>query len=154
MFALVHHVAVDSWDWVRRVVDPRPAAQLDLWLAEQRGQAILVQLDYERPGDLWLVRGPDSDAGSIAAALARARLTGQGPLGQVSVLGHDGAWHSWSAPDRRPVLLERVSVGNVRAVLGNYASAAPVWFALTMIVLVLIAAFSALSFTIRSRGNR
>jgi cellulose synthase operon protein B len=153
-FEPVRDLGRQAFDWARRIVDPRPTAQLELWLAQQGGMAMLVQLDYDRPGDVWLIRGRDADAGAISAAIARAQLSGIGPLGQVAVLDRDGNWHSWSSPDRRPVLREAVSIGNVRSVLGNFASAAPLWFALAMIALVLAAAAAALALTVSTRGRR
>ena len=153
-FEPVRDLGRQAYGWGRRIIDPRPSAQLNQWLADQRGMAMLVQLDYDRPGDLWLIRGRDADTGIIAAAIARARLSGVGPMGQIAVLDRDGHWHSWASPDRRPVLREPLSVGNVRAVLGNFASAAPLWFALAMIALVLVAAAAALGLTVSTRSRR
>ena len=153
-FEPIRDLGGQAFDWARRIIDPRPSAQLDLWLAEQRGMAMLVQLDYDRPGDVWLIRGREADAGAIAAAIARARLYGVGPMGQVAVLDRQGNWHSWSSPDRRPVLREPVSFGNVRSVLGNFASAAPLWFAVAMIALVLAAAAAALALIVSTRPRR
>jgi cellulose synthase operon protein B len=130
---------------------PRVGVLLDGWLANQRGQAVLLQLDPARPGDIWLLRAPGSDVNAISAALAAARSTGQGPRGQVSVLDTDGRWHNWVAPDRQPALLEPVSLTNFRHVLGNFVSAMPIRYVLGLFFLALISAVFALRFVIVTR---
>lgn len=130
---------------------PQSGFMLESWLAEQSGQAIMLQLDPARPNQIWLLRAPGSDVGALAAAVAAARSTGDGPRGQVSVLGHDGRWHNWFAPDRQPALLEPIRLGNMRHVLGNVVSAMPVRYALTLFFLALISAAVALRLVINTR---
>lgn len=130
---------------------PRSGLLLDAWLLQQRGQAVLMQLDPNRPGDIWMLRAPGSDANAIAAALVAARGSAAGPRGQVSVLDADGRWHNWTAPDRQPVLLEPVSLSNIRHVLGNFVSAMPIRYVLGLFFLALVSAVFALRFVIVTR---
>lgn len=130
---------------------PQSGQRLENWLMQQRGQAMLLQLDYAQPNDLWLVRGRDADMGDIAAEILRARATGVGPFGQVAILGRDGQWRNWVAPDRRPVLIEPLSMSNIRVVLGNYASALPALFVIIIMCLGVISAIVALRLIISTR---
>ena len=148
-------------DWMRRFFEdtlqwlhPRTGVLLERWLEQQRGQAVMFQLDPGRPNHLWLVRAPGSDASSIAAALVAARTTTEGPRGQVSVLGHDGVWRSWTAPDRQPLLLEPVNLGNARHVVGNFVSAMPVRYVVGLFFLALISALFALRLVIATREHK
>jgi len=145
-------------DWLNLTVTtalqwmhPRSGALLEGWLARQNGQAVLIQLDPARPADVWLLRAPGSDMNDVAAALVAGRANGAGPRGQVSVLDRDGRWHNWTAPDRQPVLLEPVSLSNLRHVLGNFVSAMPIRYMLGLFFLALVAAVFALRFVIVTR---
>jgi cellulose synthase operon protein B len=135
-------------------VFPASGDDLNLWLAQQRGQAVLFQLDPERPDDIWMLRGPDSDMGSIAHAIARARALGAGPRGQVSILGHDGAWSNWFAPDRTPQLLEPWARHNFRAALGNIVSARPIFYTILMLGIAALSALIALRLVISTREHK
>ena len=150
-----------GWDWLQsgfetalQWMNPRSGQLLDQWLTEQHGQAVLLQLDPSRPNQLWLVRAPGSNAAAIASAIVAARSTNEGPRGQVSVLDHDGRWQSWVAPDRQPLLLEAVSLGNVRFVLGNFVSAMPIRYVVGVFFLALISALFALRLVIATREHR
>lgn len=149
-----------GWDWLVRGFNgamqwmhPRAGIMLDQWLAEQRGQAILLQLDPGRPQQIWMLRAPGSDMTAIAAAVAAARESGQGPRGQVAVLDHDGQWHNWFAPDRQPALLEPISIGNLRHVLGNFVSATPLRYVVGIFFLALVSALIALRLVIATREH-
>lgn len=149
-----------GWEWVMRAfhqashwLHPRAGTMLEEWLTEQRGQAIMLQLDPARPNQLWLLRAPGSDVSAIASAIAAARATGTGPRGQVAVLDHDGNWRSWFAPDRQPVLLEPLSPGNLRHVLGNFVSAMPIRYVAGLFFLALISAVVALRLVIATRES-
>jgi hypothetical protein len=148
------------WDWLTRTasealqwVHPRSGLLLNAWLSEQRGQAILLQLDYTRPDQLWLLRSPTSDIGAIASSIVAARTFGEGPRGQVSVLGLDGQWRSWVAPDRQPVLLEPITGRNLRHVLGNFVSAMPIKYVTGLFFLALVSALFALRLVISTREH-
>ncbi len=150
-----------GWEWLRNGFErtlqwlhPRAGARLENWLQEQNGQAILLQLDPAMPNQLWMVRSPGSDISAIASAIVAARTNAEGPRGQVSVLDHDGQWRNWMAPDRQPVLLEPVSFGNVRFVLGNFVSAMPIRYVAGLFFIALISALFALRLVIATREHR
>lgn len=140
--------------WVLDRIIPSSGDQLNAWLAEQRGQAILFQLDAERPDEIWMLRAPDSDMRDIAHAVVRARLHGQGPRGQAAVLTHDGHWESWLAPDRRPAMLEPWSHRNFRSAMGNIVSARPVFYSLLILGIATLSALVALRLVISTREHK
>ena len=147
-----------GWDWGMHAFEralqwlhPRAGSALEEWLSDQRGQAIMLQLDPTRPNQLWLLRAPGSDVNAIASAITAARVMGTGPRGQVSVLDAEGNWNNWFAPDRQPVLLEPLSLGNLRHVLGNFVSAMPIRYVTGLFFLALISAVVALRLVIATR---
>lgn len=140
--------------WLRDRVFPNSGDQLNDWLTEQRGQAVLFQLDPDRPSEIWMLRSPDSDIHSIALAIASARAFGGGPKGQVSVLTYEGHWINWFAPDRRPVLLEPWSRQNFRAAMGNFVSARPIFYTILMLGIALLSALVALRLVISTREHK
>lgn len=150
-----------GWDWVvgtfRQALHwlhPQSGGDLDGWLAGQRGQAMLLQLDPEHADQIWLIRSTNSDIEALAAAFVAARDRGEGPRGQVSVLDHEGQWNNWIAPDRQPVLLERLSPYNFRHAIGNYVSAMPVRYVVLLTLLSLLSAFIGLRLVLSTRENR
>ena len=150
-----------GWDWLVSGVEaalqwlqPQSGVLLDEWLVQQHGQAMLVQLDPGRPNQIWMLRAPGSDISAIASAIVAARTTTESPRGQVSILGYDGQWHSWTAPDRQPVLLEPISPGNIRHVVGNFVSAMPIRYVTGLFFLALISALFALRLVISTREHR
>lgn len=140
--------------WLRDRVFPQSGDQLNAWLAEQRGHAVLFQLDAERPEEIWMLRSPESDIHTIALAIAGARAFGGGPKGQVSVLTEEGHWNNWFAPDRRPVLLEPWSRQNFRAAMGNLVSARPIFYTILMLGIALLSALVALRLVISTREHK
>lgn len=149
-----------GWDWATRMfsaalqwMHPRAGVLLEEWLSRQRGQAVLLQLDPMRPDQLWLLRAPGADITAIASAFIAARHSGHGPRGQVAVLDHEGQWHSWVAPDRQPVLLEPIRLGNIRHVLGNFVSAMPIRYVTGLFFLALLSAVVALRLVIATREH-
>ena len=127
---------------------------LDRWLADRRGIAVLLQPDPELPQDLWLLLGPQADPAFVAAALEAGRRAFDGPRGQVSLLAPDGRWTSWADPGQPPRLQEPLRPGNLRFVLGNYASWSPMLFTGVLVLLALISSLVAMSFVVGSRGAR
>ncbi|MDP3341995.1 cellulose biosynthesis cyclic di-GMP-binding regulatory protein BcsB [Frigidibacter sp.] len=127
---------------------------LDRWLADRHGIAMLLQPDPEVPQHLWLLLGPGTDPAFVAAALEAGRRAFDGPRGQVSLLGPDGRWTSWADPDRPPRLQEPLRPGNLRFVLGNYASWSPMLFTGVLVLLALISSLVAMSFVVGNRGAR
>lgn len=149
-----------GWNWAvdltARAVQwmhPQAGTSLEEWLSTRRGEAVLLQLDPSRPDSIWLLRSPGSDMSQIASAMVAARTTGEGPRGQVSVLDVDGRWHNWFAPDRQPVLLEPVTLSNMRHVLGNFVSAMPIRFVMGLFFLALLSAVFALRLVISTREH-
>ncbi|MFN4056802.1 MAG: cellulose biosynthesis cyclic di-GMP-binding regulatory protein BcsB [Roseinatronobacter sp.] len=144
----------DGARWVMDRIFPSSGDQLNRWLAERKGQAILFQLDADRPDEIWMLRSPDSDMHAIAHAVAGARAYGGGPRGQVSILTHEGYWDNWIAPDRRPVLLEPWSMQNFRSAMGNFVSARPIFYTLMILALALISALVALRLVVSTREHK
>ena len=150
-----------GWDWLKngfntalQWLQPRSGLLLEQWLGAQDAQAILLQLDPARPNHVWLVRAPESDISAIASAMVAARTNAEGPRGQVSVLDRDGHWQSWTAPDRQPVLLEPVTLSNIRHVVGNVVSAMPIRYVTGLFFLALVSALFALRLVISTREHR
>lgn len=150
-----------GWEWLRggfeaalQWMHPRAGTRLEAWLSAQHGQAVLIQLDPSMPNQLWMVRAPGSDIGAIASAMVAARTNAEGPRGQVSVLDNNGRWQSWVAPDREPVLLEPVTLSNVRFVVGNFVSAMPIRYVAGLFFLALVSALFALRLVIATREHR
>lgn len=127
---------------------------LQRWLADRRGVALLLQPDPALPQDLWLLLGPGADPAFTAAALDAGRRAFDGPRGQLSLLGPDGRWTSWADAATPPRLQEPLRAGNLRFVLGNYASWSPMLFTGVLIVLALVSSLVAMSFVVGSRGAR
>lgn len=127
---------------------------LDRWLATRQGIAMLLQPDPEAPQDLWLLLGPGADPAYVAAALEVGRRAFDGPRGQLSLLGTDGRWTSWADPARPPRLQEPLGPGNLRFVLGNYASWSPMLFTGVLVLLALVSSVVAMAFVTSTRGAR
>ncbi len=144
-------LVIDRLEWVRDRIFPSNGDQLNDWLAARRAQAVLLQLDPDRPDAIWMLRSPDSDIHAIAHAIAGARAYGRGPRGQVALLGHDGRWDNWLAPDRQPRLLEPWSLRNFRVAMGNLVSARPIFYTLLVLLLALTSALVALRLVISTR---
>ena len=140
--------------WVSNRIFPSSGDQLNQWLSTRKGQAILFHLDPERPEEIWMLRSPDSDIHLIAHSIAGARAYGGGPRGQVSILGHDGGWDNWIAPDRKPVLLEPLTVENFRYAMGNFVSARPIFYTILVLLLSLMSAVVALRLVISTREHK
>jgi len=154
-------VLARGWDWLKsgfatalQWLQPRSGALMETWLAEQDAQAVLLQLDPARPTQVWLVRAPGSDISALASAIVAARTTAEGPRGQVAVLDRQGRWQSWTAPDRQPVLLEPVTLSNIRHVVGNFVSAMPIRYVVGLFFLALVSALFALRLVIATREHR
>jgi len=144
-------LVLDKVYWVRDRIFPSNGDQLNAWLSERRGQAVLFHLDPDRPDEIWMLRSPDSDITQIANSIAGARAYGRGPRGQVSILGYDGRWDNWIAPDRRPILLEPWSFQNFRTAMGNFVSARPIFYTFLMLFLAMASALVALRLVISTR---
>jgi hypothetical protein len=147
-------------DWARAIwqgiVDTAVPGDpsLDRWLAGRHGQALLVLPDPERRGDLLLILGPGAEPGEIARRLAALRESEEAPQGRVALLEESGAWASWQPASTPPRLREPLRWGNLRDVLGNYASWSPILFVGTLLALATASAVVAMLFAVRTRGRR
>ncbi|NVK61010.1 MAG: cellulose biosynthesis cyclic di-GMP-binding regulatory protein BcsB [Rhodobacteraceae bacterium] len=101
------------------------APPLEEWLAKREGEAVLLQPDPDAPAQAWLILGAQADPQRIVETLAKARWSIDGPRGQVSLYSQELGWQNWISPQRRLVLHERLSLKNLRAVAGNFASSQP-----------------------------
>lgn len=135
-------------------VSQRDTLSLDDWLQTQRAQAILIQPNPVKVGELVLLRNENSDMVAISAALASARVSAHGPRGQVSVLDHKGHWQNWIDPHLKPALLEPITKDNLRQVVGNYASVMPGGYVALLFLLAFLAGSIALKLTLSTRETR
>lgn len=132
------------------------SVSLKRWLALHQGQAILLQLDPATPDDLWLLTGPDMNLADIAPKLdAFRRDASHAAPAQAALLTRHGTWVTWSQ-NRAPKLLESWSFGNLRTVLGNYASWSPMLFTALSLLFALLSVFPAIVFVLvtRQAGSR
>ncbi|MWB76421.1 hypothetical protein GLS40_00130 [Pseudooceanicola sp. 216_PA32_1] len=127
---------------------------LTTWLARRTGEAVLMQLDPEDPNNLWLVVRPTADMNEIAERIDEFRLDGH-VKGNLAVLSSDGTWETWNA-GWHPRLAEPLEAGNIRTVLGNYASWSPITFTALTLLLALVSAVPALIYVVstRRKGSR
>ncbi|SPJ25961.1 cellulose biosynthesis cyclic di-GMP-binding regulatory protein BcsB [Palleronia abyssalis] len=150
----VHWLAGTAGDMARGARDllrPDMASDLAAWMAPRRGQAMLYQLDKESPDQLYLVLASGADVQTVFSALGRAMVSDVPLGGQVALLDWEGNWASWADRTRLPVLTGKMSWGNLRAVIGNYASARPLYFALALMALTLVSAMIARGVILQSR---
>jgi cellulose synthase operon protein B len=137
---------------VRDIAFPATVS-LPTWLAGKTGSAMLLQLDPTTPEDIWLIAGPDISMTDLALQVDKFRRAGRGDVhGQVAILQANGEWTTWSEK-RRPELLEPLSMQNIRAVLGNYASWSPVIFATFTLFFALLSVVPALLFVLKTRRS-
>lgn len=124
------------------------------WIEGRRAKLILVQPLSEEPDNLVLALGPNTSVADAATALAEIRDMRGGPTGRVAILTEAGRWESWRPVTSYPVLLEPLTIGNLRFVLGTYASWSPLGFTIIMMTLTLISVFFALVYVMTTRGHR
>lgn len=121
------------------------------WLATHSGQAAMLQPDPAQPDDIWLILGPFADPATVAGALAAHHGGRSGPAGQLSLYVAGDGWVSWTDPQRPLNLSERLSPGNIRAVLGNHATVSPLRFLALILSLTALSALVALAFLVKTR---
>ncbi len=128
---------------------------LERWLEGKSALAVLYRT-YGGDGDVWwYILGPDITPINAAKELDDFRRNAGAGVGQVSLLGKDGNWDIWP-PNPTPKLNGPLTPKNVLSVLGNYASWAPSYFALIVLVLALISVIPAYAFIrlTRRKGDR
>jgi len=130
------------------------AETLETWLSDRAALAALIQPDADRPGDVWLILGPQAVPDDIARSLAASRNMVGGPSGQVAIFTADRAWESWTAPNRPLRLHETLSFGNLRNVLGNYASHQPLGFLAVIFGFTILSAAAGLLLLLLTRRSR
>lgn len=119
------------------------------WMAERQGEALLWRPDLEAPDSLWLILGPRVSVDEVADRL-EGLIASHSAIGEAAVLRADGSWDIWT-PIRPPQLSEPLAGGNLRAILGNYASWSPLLFTLCLLALALLSALPALFYVLTSR---
>lgn len=126
---------------------------LEDWLAERMATAALLQPDPERPGDIWLVLGPQADPAAIARVLAASRDAADGPNGQLAIYSEEDGWSSWASPDLRLELHEAITLRNLRDIMGTYATLEPLHFMGATLLLTALSIIAAVGFIIVTRGR-
>ncbi len=124
---------------------------LNDWLADKEAQVALLQPDPRRPQDIWLILSPNIDPSNAVTALAASRLSHNGPRGQVALYSDGRGWVSWTSPDRPLSLNDAPAMSNIRAIMGNYATTAPLPFISALLGLTLFSAAVALAVLLLSR---
>jgi cellulose synthase operon protein B len=127
---------------------------LGLWLWGKRAEAVLFIPRNDAPEEVWLMVRPQSNPQTLAAVLAQARLSPEGPRGRLSILTAEGKWQSWHSSKPEPWMLEPLSISNFRTVAGNYASWSPLFYGAILMTLTLISVVLALVYIVSTRGNR
>ncbi len=129
------------------------AEPLEDWLAERTATAALLQPDPDRPGEVWLVLGPQADPAAIARVLAASRDAANGPNGQLAIYSEQGGWASWTSPDLHLELHEPVNIRNLRDIMGTYATLEPLHFMGATLLLTALSIIVAVGFIIVTRGR-
>ena len=124
---------------------------LNAWLDGRAAQAAIVQPDLDEPGEIWLIFSPHVDPSTVVRALAASATSRDRPMGQVSLYREGRGWESWTAPNRPLTLHEGVGAGNLRAVMGNYATLLPLPFVAVLLGLALFSALVAFVILILTR---
>lgn len=122
------------------------------WMADRQGDALLWRPDPDQPDALWLILGPRIQVDDVADRV-NALIASRSAIGEAAVLRPDGTWDVWT-PIRPPVLAERLFGGNLRSILGNYASWSPLLFTLSLLALALLSALPALFYVLSTRDHR
>uniref|UniRef100_A0A2A3JW95 Cyclic di-GMP-binding protein n=2 Tax=Alloyangia mangrovi TaxID=1779329 RepID=A0A2A3JW95_9RHOB len=131
-----------------------PQSELDAWLDGRAADAMLLQPDLDRPGNIWLILRPNLPLEKLVASLIHGGGTLDIPRGQVSLFTPDAGWQSWHSSARRLELHEPLTLDNARKVVGNYASLAPPVFIVPMLALSLVSAILAMGVMIITRRRK
>ena len=131
-----------------------PQSELDAWLDGRAADAMLLQPDLDRPGDIWLILRPNLAPEKLVASLIDGGGRLDVPRGQVSLFTPDAGWQSWHSSKRRLKLHEPLTLDNARRVVGNYASLAPPLFIVPMLALSLVSAILAMGVMIITRRRK
>lgn len=129
-------------------------AQLAEWIAGKQAVALMLIPNSADRLSAWLIAAPGVDPGWLAAQIAAARLDPYGPKGEAAILSADGRWTVWRPAYTPPMLLETVTISNLRAVAGNYAAWSPGLYVGLLAILVFVSVIVGLVFVVRTRGRR
>ncbi len=138
-----------QWGAIRDAAFLDSDGPLEGWLQAHSGTALLLRPDRDDPDSLWLVLGPEADLAGFGPSLDQFRRSGLA-RGDAALMQPDGSWIVWSSGEA-PELLEPLTPGNIRAVLGNYASWSPLVFMLALLGLALLSVLPALAFILLTR---
>lgn len=139
---------------IRRMALGTPET-LDQWLDGRTAKAAMLQPDPDHPDDLWLIVGPRAEPARIARILAASLDGYDAPTGQVAIHSEEAGWESWVSPQRALRLHDTITLGNLREIMGTYATLAPLQLiAATLAVTVLsVLVAMGLLFTLRGRDR-
>ena len=110
------------------------------WLDAREADAVLLQRSSGDPEDLWLFLSPDASVRQVTRSLSLNLNSFDGPSGHVSIFTPEGVWESWETPSPILRLNEPLDLGNVTAVIGNYATILPRFFVGTLLFLTIVSA--------------
>lgn len=133
---------------------PNGEADLEAWLGKRTAEAVLFQLDPERPDTVYLAVSDEADIEKVASALSATLTTGAPLDGHVAVLDRRGNWSTWTDFTRAPVLEEEITLYNWQGVAGNYASQRPLLYLAGIIAIVLLAAVLGSSYMATTRSGK
>ncbi|WP_226783201.1 cellulose biosynthesis cyclic di-GMP-binding regulatory protein BcsB [Oceaniglobus trochenteri] len=131
-----------------------PEIDLPTWLAGHAAEAMLIQPDMANPEKTWLFLRSRADPARIIASLAATHQEFEGPHGQVSLYSSENGWVSWNSPNRPLSLNESLTLGNMRAVVGNYVTITPARYIVPLFLLILCSAIVAIGIAILTRRKR
>ncbi|WP_108485111.1 cellulose biosynthesis cyclic di-GMP-binding regulatory protein BcsB [Oceaniglobus ichthyenteri] len=131
-----------------------PEQDLRTWLAGHSADAMLIQPDMSNPESIWLILRSRTDPVRIVSSLAATHQEFDGPHGQVALYSPENGWISWTSPDRPLSLNESLTLGNIRAVVGNYVTLTPAQYILPLFLLIFCSAMVGIGIAILSRRRK
>jgi hypothetical protein len=141
------------WAALVQLGQPGDPALAD-WIAGRQAVAMMLIPDPANRLSAWLIAAPGVDAVWLAEQVSAARLDPDGPKGQAALLSESGTWTVWRPAATPPMLLEPVTLTNLRTVAGNYAAWSPGLYVAMLAGLVFVSVIVALVFIVRTRGRR
>lgn len=127
---------------------------LQTWLARHSAEAMLIQPDMATPEKIWLILRSRADPVEIVASLAASHQEFEGPHGQVALYSSENGWSSWTSPQKPLSLNEPLTLGNMRAVVGNYVTITPARFVIPLFLLIFCSAIVAIGIAMLTRRKR
>lgn len=143
----IRQFSAETW----RAIFPR-SETLDIWLRNRTARAVLYRTTNDNGDVWWYILGPNITPVEAARALDEFRRNAGGGVGKVSLLHEDGGWDIWP-PNPMPRLEGPLTPRNFIAVVGNYASWGPSYFAIAVVFLALISVIPAYAFVRMTRAK-